>query len=66
MTGLHEPVRYVDLVISALQRFPERVAFRQEARDLTYAQAADLLARWVRVFNDRGLCARDGVGVLSL
>jgi fatty-acyl-CoA synthase len=65
MPGLHEPVRYVDLVVQALGRFPERVAFRQDGRDLTYSQTAELLARWVRVLRDRGLRPGEGVGVLS-
>jgi fatty-acyl-CoA synthase len=65
MPSPHEPVRYVDLVIGALQRFPERIAFRQDGRDLTYAQAADLLCRWVSVFRSHGLRIGDGVGVLS-
>jgi len=65
MTGLHEPARYTDLVLAALRRFPGRVAFRQDGRDLTYAQAADLLARWVTVLRGRGFRPDDGIGVLS-
>ncbi len=65
MSGLHEPGRYVDLVLGALRRFPERVAFRQDGRDLTYAQTAELLSRWISVFRSRGLRLGEGVGVLS-
>ena len=49
MTALHQPVRYTDLVLDALRRFPERVAFRQDGRDLSYVQTADLLARSVTI-----------------
>ena len=65
MAGLHEVARYTDIVRGALRRFPDRVAFRQDGRDLSYAQVADLLARWVTVFRTRGLRAGEGIGVLS-
>ena len=65
MSALHEPARYTDLVLTALRRFPERVAFRQDGRELTYAQTADLLARWVTVLAGRGFAPGQGVGVLS-
>jgi fatty-acyl-CoA synthase len=65
MASLHEPIRYVDLVLGALRRFPERVAFSQDGRELTYRQMSDLLVRWVGVFLERGLRPGDGVGVLS-
>src|SRR6185369_6594924 len=53
VTALHQPVRYTDLVLDALRRFPERVAFRQNGRDLSYAQTADLLARWMTILQQR-------------
>jgi fatty-acyl-CoA synthase len=65
MADLHEPTRYVDLVLVALRRFPKRVAFRQDGRDLTYAQTADLLSRWVTIVRQRGLQRGQGIGVLS-
>jgi fatty-acyl-CoA synthase len=65
MPGLHAPARFVDLVLAALRRFPDRVAFRQDGRELTYRQTADLLARWIGVFRERGLQVGEGVGVLS-
>jgi fatty-acyl-CoA synthase len=65
MTDLYAPTRYTDLVVTALRRFPERVAFRQDGRDLTYARTADLLARWVAVLRERGLRPGEGIGVLS-
>jgi fatty-acyl-CoA synthase len=65
MAGLHEPVRYIDLVLTALRRFPGRVAFRQDGRDLTYARTADLLARWVGLLRGRAFGPGQGLGILS-
>ena len=65
MTALHRSARYTDLVLDALRRFPERVAFRQDGRDLSYAQTADLLARWVTILRQRRFEPGQGIGVLS-
>jgi hypothetical protein len=65
MTALHQSARYTDLVFDALRRFPERVAFRQDGRDLSYAQTADLLARWVTILRQRRFEPGHGIGVLS-
>ncbi len=65
MAGLREGVTYGEIILAALRRFPERVAFRQDSRTLTYAQTADLLARWITVFTQRGLKTGQGVGILS-
>jgi len=63
--GLHDPQLFGDLVIGALRRFPERVAFRYEGRDLTYSQVADRLGRCVRLLHERRFRAGDGLGILS-
>ena len=65
MLGQHDPQLYSDLVIGALRRFPERVAFRHEGRDLTYVHVADRLGRCVRLLHERGFRAGDGLGILS-
>ncbi|HEY7424293.1 MAG TPA: AMP-binding protein [Gemmataceae bacterium] len=65
MAGLHDSATVGDIVTSVLRRFPDRVAFRQDGKELTYRQTADLLARWVTVLRDRGLCPGQGVGLLS-
>src|SRR5438874_1274367 len=65
MPDLYDTATVGDIVTAALRRFPERVAFRQDGRDLTYRQTEDLLARWVAVLSERGLRAGDGVGLLS-
>jgi fatty-acyl-CoA synthase len=62
---LHAPISYSDVVLSALGRFPERVAFRQDGRDLTYRQTSELIARYVAVLHRRGLRRNEGIGVLS-
>jgi len=65
MPTLHEPARYTDIVLAALRRFPDRVAFREDGREVTYARIADLLARWIAVLRRCGLERGEGVGVLS-
>ena len=55
MAVLRDGVTYGEIILAALRRFPERIAFRQDARTLTYAKTADLLALWVTVFARRGL-----------
>lgn len=63
--GLHDGATIGDLVLGAVRRFPDRVAFRQDGRDLTYAGLGDLLARWAALLRRRGLQPGQGVGVLS-
>jgi fatty-acyl-CoA synthase len=65
MSELHGGMTYCEVVLAALRRFPERVAFRQDSRDLTYRQTAELVARYAAVLRRRGLRAGEGVGVLS-
>jgi fatty-acyl-CoA synthase len=65
MLGQHDSQLYSDLVIGALRRFRERVAFRYEARDFTYAHVADRLGRCVRLLHERGFRAGDGLGILA-
>ena len=54
-----------DVVVAALRRFPDRVAFQQDDQSWTYRQAEDALARWVAVLKQRGLRRGEGVGLLS-
>src|SRR5918996_6554070 len=65
MPGLHDIATVGDIVTAALRRFPERVAFRQDGKDVTYRQTEDTLQRWVAVLRERGLRAGEGVGLLS-
>jgi len=66
LAGLTDAVTTCDIVVSALRRFPERVAFRMDGRDLTYRQTEDTLLRWVAVLRQRGFRPGQGVGLLSL
>lgn len=54
-----------DLIARALRCFPDRVAFRQGDRTVTYREAEDLVVRTVAVLCELGLVAGDGVAVLS-
>jgi fatty-acyl-CoA synthase len=65
MRGLRDAVTYGEMILTALRRFPDRIAFRQDGRTLTYRQTSDLLARWITVLTQRGLKPGQGVGVLS-
>ena len=65
MAALHDSVTVGDIVCAILRRFPDRVAFRQDGVDMTYAQAEDTLARWVALLGSRGLRPGEGVGLLS-
>jgi fatty-acyl-CoA synthase len=65
MASLHDPATVGDIVTAVLRRFPDRVAFRQDGKDLSYRQTEDALARWVAVLRDRGLRPDEGVGLLS-
>jgi non-ribosomal peptide synthetase component E (peptide arylation enzyme) len=65
MAGLRDAVTYGEIILTALRRFPDRIAFRQDSRTLTYRQTADLLARWITLFTQRGLKPGEGIGILS-
>ncbi|MBW2229197.1 MAG: AMP-binding protein [Deltaproteobacteria bacterium] len=64
-SDLHRPITHSELVVNSLKRWPDRQAFRQDGRSWTYAESADLLARFARVLQERGLEPGQGVGVLS-
>jgi fatty-acyl-CoA synthase len=65
MAGLHDEVTYGEIVLTALRRFPDRVAFRQDGRAITYRQTADSLARWITVLTQRGFLPGQGLGILA-
>jgi fatty-acyl-CoA synthase len=58
-------ITYSDLIIRALTRERDRVAFAQDGTETTYAAAADLVGRIGRVLVERGLGRGQGVAVLS-
>jgi fatty-acyl-CoA synthase len=54
------------LALRLLARYPQRIAFVDEAgRQTTYAAAADLIGRYQRVYTDHGLNRAATVGLLS-
>lgn len=62
----YAPMTYQDLVVNALRRFPSRIAFKQDEREITYAQALETVARWTALLRGLGLRAGEGVGLLSV
>jgi fatty-acyl-CoA synthase len=58
-------ITYSDLIIRALTRERDRIAFVQDGVETTYAAAADLVGRIGRVLVERGLGRGMGVAVLS-
>jgi fatty-acyl-CoA synthase len=56
---------YGDVIVEALTRFPTRTAFVAGDRRVSYAQAADMTARFAQVLTDHAVGPGSGVGVLS-
>jgi fatty-acyl-CoA synthase len=65
MAALHDSVTYDEVVLTALRRFPDRIAFRQEGRAITYRETAEHLSRWTAVLVQHGFRPGQGVGILS-
>ena len=65
MAALHDTATYTDLVLTALRRYPDRIAFSQDGHDVTYRQVEDLIARLAATLVARGLGPGGGVGILS-
>jgi fatty-acyl-CoA synthase len=65
MVGVQDTATAGDIVMAALRRFPDRVAFRHDGKEMTYRQTEEALARWVAVLAQRGLRPGEGVGLLS-
>lgn len=65
MAGLHDVATYSDLVLTATRRYPGRVAFVQDGKEMTYAEVEARIARLAATFVARGLRSAGGVGVLS-
>ncbi|MDR3664202.1 MAG: AMP-binding protein [Mycobacterium sp.] len=65
MTEPHSGISYSALIVEALTRHPERTAFIQGDRSVSYAEAADTTSRIRRVLEARGITKGSCVGALS-
>jgi len=60
MEGLRQDPSYIDLVLWALDRFPDRVAIIEDDVSFTYRQLRDRISQLAGVLSERGIPARDG------
>lgn len=58
-------VSYSYLIASALEAYPDRVAFVQGGRKLTYRECSALISQYVQVFEAQGLRQGQGVALVS-
>ncbi|MFV0308668.1 MAG: AMP-binding protein [Desertimonas sp.] len=65
MASLHDTATFTDLVVTALRRGGDHIAFHQDGVDVTYRQLEDRIARLTTLLRERGLGPGEGVGVLS-
>ena len=63
--ALHRPQTASDLILQALRRWPDRVAFVEDERELTYRQTLDLVARIGQVLREAGVDHQEGVAQLG-
>ena len=63
--GLHDGCTMGELVVRAIQRGGDRVAFVLDEQSITYREFGDQLARFVRAHSDRGLRRGDAIAALS-
>jgi len=64
-TSLYDGCTMGDLVVRAIQRGGDRVAFVLDDQSITYREFGDQLARLVRALTDRGLRRGDAIAALS-
>ncbi|MHA4854350.1 AMP-binding protein [Rhodococcus sp. MSC1_016] len=69
-SNLHKSVNYADLILSALRRRPDHIAFRftdegGTRRDLTYRKTAEQIIRTAAAFGRLGLTPGNGIALLS-
>lgn len=65
MTALRDYATHLDLILTCLRRFSDRIAFQQDERKITYRQMGDSLVRWANVFRQLGARPGEGFGLLS-
>jgi fatty-acyl-CoA synthase len=67
---LHVPATYAGMILKALARSPQKVAFRwreggAEPREMTYAETRDQILRFATLLRETGLEAGDGIALLA-
>jgi fatty-acyl-CoA synthase len=62
---LHDPPTYRDLLLGALRRHPDRIAFAEDGGGLTYRELAALALRWAGIWQEGGVRPGDGIALLS-
>jgi fatty-acyl-CoA synthase len=62
---IHDECSMGDLIVRAVQRGGDRVAFALDEHSLTYRAFGDLLGRFVQALKARGLQRGDAIAVLS-
>jgi len=65
MTPTHTGPTTGGIALRALRRYPDRVAFRWDGGQLTYAGAVDLIGRYQHVFAEHGIRRGHTVAVLT-
>ena len=65
MAGLHEGGSVGAMLISAIERYPERPAIADDRMRLTYRQLGQEIGRLIAFFRSIGLKAGDAVSALS-
>jgi len=63
--GLYEGCGMGDLIVRAVQRGGDRVAFVLDDRQLTYREFGELLSRFIQALEARGLKKGDAIATLS-
>ncbi len=66
METLRRRQTYSDLILAALRRYPDRVAFVSDDRSVTYREVQGQAGAVAAALTDAGVGRGDGVGMLSL
>lgn len=64
-TDLHTGGTIGEVIVTAIQRYPDRVAFIADGHELTYSQLGQAVGRAIRMFDALGLHPGDAVAQLS-
>ncbi len=65
MQASTQPIAHYTLTMRALARHPQRIAFRWDGGQLSYAATTAMIAAFQKVFDDAGLVAGDRLALLT-